>query len=321
MILAGYGVVEGYCGCEIISCMETVEIGRSDDGLSVFIDRYAAEADGIIVVARIKPHTCFTGDYESGIMKMMAIGLGKQYGAQACHARGFKCMAEMVPSFGRTIIKNARVLFGLGLIENAFGKTCKVASLTREEIPRLEPDLLHEAKSLMPRILFEETDVLIIDKIGKNISGDGMDPNVSGAWLTPYKSGGIRSQRIVVLDITDESHGNGAGAGMADMGTKRLLSKFDFEKSYANMITSRILNGVKLPLILPNDRLAIQAAITTCVDVDLNSVRVVRISDTEHIGEILVSESLFEEANSNPRMEVLCDLEDMAFGEDGNLSL
>lgn len=172
-ILAGYGIVEEYVGCPIVSSMEVKKIGQTEDGRDVFIDKNAAEADGIIISCRIKPHTAFRGPYESGIMKMMAIGLGKQHGAEVCHAEGFKNMAKNVPLFGQAILKYAPVLFAVATIENAFDETCKLIAINADEVAEKEPPLLKEAFTYMPRILVDECDVLVVDQIGKNFSGDG----------------------------------------------------------------------------------------------------------------------------------------------------
>lgn len=314
------GVTEEYCGCPIISCMDTVKIGTCEDGVDVYIDRHAAEADGIIVIGRVKPHTSFVGPYESGIMKMMAIGLGKQYGASVTHSRGFGEMARMVPMFGQTIINNCAVLCGLALVEDAHDRTCIVQALTREEIPLLEPELLKKAKALMPRILFDDCHVLVVDRIGKNISGDGMDPNITGRWATPYKTeGGIRAERVAVLDVTEESHGNACGAGMADACTRRVFEKMDFEMSYPNCITCKVLRGGYLPIILDSDKQAIQLCLKTCINNDWESARVIRIRDTLSLETIEISEALLEEAKANPNIEILSEMYQMAFNEDGNL--
>lgn len=180
-------------GCPLIASMEVVNIGITEDGREVYIDKAAASADGIIVAGRIKPHTGFRGPYQSGLMKMMAIGLGKQYGARVCHEEGFKRMAHNVEAFGKAVLQNSAVLCGVGIIENAFDQTWKLAAVEKEEIPVKEPGLLKEAEMHMPRILLQECDVLIVDEIGKNFSGDGMDPNVTGTFATPYASGGIKA--------------------------------------------------------------------------------------------------------------------------------
>jgi len=318
-IITDYGVTEEYCGCEIISCMDTVEIGKTPEGQAVFIDKYAAEADGIIVVGRIKPHTAFRGKYESGIMKMMAIGLGKQYGAQACHYEGFKKMAHMVPMFGQTILDNCKILFGVGLIENAFDKTAIIKALTPDEIVTEEPKLLQVAFTKMPKIKIERGDILIVDQIGKNISGDGMDPNVSGTWATPYASGGFQSQRVVVLDLTEETHGNSNGLGMADVTTDRAYHKVDADASYPNGLTSLILNVLKVPAHFRSDELALKAAAKTCTEGDRDNLRIVRIKDTLHLGEIWISESMLEEAKAMPDIEILTEPAPFAFDENGNL--
>lgn len=318
-IVNDFGVTEEYCGCEIISCMDTVEIGKTPTGLAVYIDKHAAEADGMIVVGRIKPHTAFRGEYESGLMKMLAIGYGKQYGAEACHFEGFKRMAEMVPMFGKTIIDNCNVMFGVGLIENAFDKTCIIKALTPAEIVTEEPKLLKIAFSKMPKIKIESGDILIVDQIGKNISGDGMDPNVSGTWATPYASGGFQKHRVVVLDLTEETHGSSVGLGMADATTIRATGKADPDATIPNSLTSLILNVVKTPPAFRSDKLAIQAAAKTCTESDRDNLRIVRIKDTLHLSEIWISEAMLEEAKAMPDIEILSEPAPFAFDENGNL--
>jgi hypothetical protein len=318
-ILHSYGITEEFCGCPIKAPMETTKIGYTNENHPVFIDKYAAEAEGIIVVNRIKPHTCFRGPYESGLMKMITIGLGKQKGADVCHQAGFKHMAKLIPLFANKILANCNILFGFATLENPFDETYKVMALTKEEIPQKEPGLLLEAKSLMPRILFDETDVLIVDKIGKNYSGDGMDPNITGTFCTPYASGGIKSQKIVVLDLSDESHGNAAGMGMADISTQRLFEKVDLEKTYPNGLTSTVLTNLKIPVILKSDKEAIQAAIKTCNEVDKKSVAIIRIPNTLQLEYIYISEVLYKKAKTMPGIEILEEPRPIVFNEQGNL--
>lgn len=318
-ILHSYGITEEYCGCKIISSMETTQIGYTPEGHPVWIDKYAAASDGIIVVNRIKAHTAFRGEYESGLMKMMTIGLGKQKGAEVCHKAGFKHMHHLVPLFGKSIIKYAPILFGLGIIENAYDETCKLAALLPGEIITEEPKLLIEAKKLMGRIWFDETDVLIVDKIGKNISGDGADPNITGAFLTPYAEGGIKAQRRIVLDLTDETHGNAAGIGVFDATTQRLFNRMNLEITYPNAVTNTVLSMVKIPIIMENDRDAIAVAIKSCNEIDYNNVRIIRIRDTAHLDEIWVSENMLDEVRDNPHLEQISDPEPLPFDEKGNL--
>ena len=244
-LLQEYGITEETMGCPLISSMEVTRIGATKDGRDVYIDQAAASADGIVVVGRIKPHTGFRGPFQSGLMKMMAIGLGKQYGARVCHEEGFQRMGYNVEVFGTAVLQNSPVLCGVGILENAFDKTWKIAALDKEEIIAKEPGLLKEAEAHMPRILLPECDVLIVDEIGKNFSGDGMDPNVTGTFATPYASGGIRAERICVLDLSPESHGNGMGSGMASAITKRVFDQLDLTTMYLNGFTCRNLKDRK----------------------------------------------------------------------------
>ena len=181
---------------------------------------------------------------------MMTIGLGKQYGASLCHQSGFKNMGRLVPMFANVILSNCPILFGLGIVENAYSRTYMLKALTPEEIPEKEPKLLVLARSLMPRILFDDIAVLVIDEIGKNFSGDGQDPNVSSRFATPYASGDFTIQKVCVLDLSDKSHGIMIGAGCADTCTQRLVDKSNLEASYINAITSTVFDCVRLPMIL-----------------------------------------------------------------------
>ncbi len=318
-ILHGYGVTEDYIGCPILSSMETVCIGQTDDGRDVHIDRNAAEADGIIVSCRVKPHTGFRGPYESGIMKMMAIGLGKQYGAECCHNEGFKNMGENVPRFGKAIIKHANILFATAMIENAFDKTMKIAMVDAPDIAETEPRLLKEAYAAMGKIIVGECDVLIVDEIGKNISGAGMDPNITGTFITPYASGGLKWQRIALLDLTDESCGNAIGIGPATSITRKLFDKMDLNSMYANGITSTVLGNSKIPAIMDTDKEAIQICLRTCTGVDHSKLKVVRIINTLEIEHILLSEAYLEEVDRYPDLIVESDPQEMVFDDNGEL--
>ncbi|MCG8484037.1 MAG: nickel-dependent lactate racemase [Clostridia bacterium] len=318
-VLFSYGVTEEYVGCEIISSMQTIPIGQTEEGHTVYIDKNAKSADAIIVCGRIKAHTGFHGDYESGLMKMMAIGLGKQQGAEVCHESGFKNMARLIPIFGNCIREKSNIICGLGIIENAFDQTHKIIALTNEEIPCEEPKLLLEAKSLMGKLYFENTDVLVVDRIGKNISGDGMDPNVTGTFGTPYATGGIKAERVVVLDLTEETHGNANGIGMADITTKRLVDKMNIDITYPNAITSTLLCMVKIPLFTSNDREAVQLALKNCTEADKENPRIIRIKDTMHLEYIYISEQMLEEAKNNPNLEIVDTSKEWDFDERGNM--
>lgn len=256
-LLEGYGITEDYCGCPILSSMETVRVGQLPDGDEVRMDRFAHEADAVIVVGRIKAHTAFRGTYESGLVKMMAIGMGKRAGADSLHRAGFGKMGERLPLYAKVVFDNCNVIFGVAPIENEFDQTCRIEVIPAEEIFDQEPELLRYAKSRLPRILLPETDVLIVGEIGKNFSGSGMDPNVTGTFGTPYATGGIQKQRVVVLDLSEQTHGNFIGLGMADTTTKRAFEKLDTNAAYFNMLTSTVLCVGKIPMVLEDDKLAI----------------------------------------------------------------
>lgn len=299
--------------------MEVREIGRTPDGRPVQIDARAAAADGIVAVNRVKPHTSFTGPYESGLMKMLAIGLAKQAGAEVCHQEGYANMAANIEKYGRAILRDAKVLFGVAILENAYDQTCEVAALPPEEIAKREPALLLRAKALMPGILLPNVDVLVVDRMGKNISGLGMDPHITGCFATGYASGPPRPGKLAVLDLTDETHGNANGIGVADVTTRRLLERFDPEVTYPNAITATLTQAVRMPLVMDSHKLAIQAAIKTAPGFDKARIRMVRLRDTLHLSEILISEAMLPDAAANPRVEVLGEPEELSFDGEGNL--
>ena len=321
-ILYSYGITEEFCGCPIKSSMETVLIGYVEEegkSLPVYIDKFAYEADGIVAVNRIKAHSAFRGTYESGITKMLCIGLGKQKGADIIHNSGFKAFKTRIPLFGNYVRTHTNVMFGVGTIENAFDNTNKIVVLKNNEIPEKEPELLLYSKSLMPRIYFDSTDVLIVKEIGKNFSGSGMDPNITGTWSTPYGGGGINKQRTCVLDLTDVSCGNGLGIGQADTTTLRFLEKMDFLNMYPNALTSTVFLPIKLPMVMKNDAMAIKGAIKTCNDIVNDNIKIVFIKNSLEIEEIYLSKAFWEEAKNNENLEILEECKDVPFDEYGNI--
>ncbi|PKF86488.1 hypothetical protein CW306_22825 [Bacillus sp. BA3] len=311
-VLLQLGISEESVGASILSSMEVIKLDELPNGLPVYIDKLAYESDKIIVINRIKPHTAFRGPVESGLMKMITIGLGKQKGAEAAHAYSFKYMAEHVPEMAKISLAKAPIIFGLATIENAYDKPAKIVAVPAEELEEVEPGLLLEAKSLMPKIHFDSIDVLIVNELGKDISGDGMDPNITGNFATPYATGGPEVKRTVVLGLTEKTHGNANGIGMADMTTKAVMNEIEWEKGYANALTSTVTDVVKLPMFLDTQELAVKAAIKTCNAFNLNKVRVVRINNTLEIGEIWISESMMEEALKNKNLKILSEPEELA---------
>ncbi len=321
-ILRDYGITEEAMGCPVKSSMETVQAGLSGvRNQPVFVDKNASEADGILLFNRIKPHTSFRGPYESGLMKMMAIGLGKQKGAESIHHQSPAIMHELVEEYGRTILENCPVLGGIAVVENAYDDTYLIKGLTPQEIIDEEPKLKEISYRTIAKLLFGKCDVLVVDKIGKNISGDGMDPNISGRFVLPqYCSGGIDAEKVVVLDITDETHGNAQGIGLAEVTTRRLVDRMKLEMTYPTGVTNTFLHLMKIPMIMDNDREALQLALMCCPEAeDHDHMKLIRIPNTAHIGEIEISEGLLPLAKANPNIEILTDLYDLPFDGQGNL--
>ena len=318
-VLANLGVTPQSVGCPIGSSMEVVEIGRLANGLPVYMDKQAYGADGIVVLNRVKPHTAFRGRNESGIVKMLTIGLGKQKGAEACHAYSFKYMAEHIVLMAKQILATNKILFGIATVENAYDQIIKVAAAAPEEFIEIDRQLLVEAKANMASLPFKQIDVLVLDRIGKDISGDGMDPNITGRYPTPYASGGPEITKMVVLDLTERTHGNANGMGTADFATRRLVNKTNFTMTYANGLTSTVVGPTHMPTILECDQDALLAAIKTCNAKDQQQARIVRIADTLHLGKMQISEALVEEALQLPGVTLLSEPAELLFDETGNL--
>lgn len=319
-ILSTFGITEETMEVPIKSSMEAVCIHEFEDGFKVYVDKNAHEADGIIVINRIKPHTSFRGSYESGLMKMMTVGMGKQLGADQIHAAGPKVMGTNIERGGKTVLELENVICGVALLENSYDQTCGIYVLEPQDIINQEPALQAQAKKNMPHLMFEKPDVLAIDYIGKNISGPGMDPNIT---YTFNPNSGIptdgKAHRIVVFDLTDETHGAGAGVGNADFTTKRLYSKFNADQTYPNLLTAGFPEPGKMPMLMDNQKLTIQAAIKTASLTDPRQVRMVRIKDTLHLGEIEISEAMIPEAEALSNVEIISEPYELDFNEDGDL--
>jgi hypothetical protein len=318
-VLEHYGITEAAMGCPIRSSMEVVQIGEVK-GIPVFCDKNVWGADHIAVVARIKAHTDFTGEIESGLFKMMAIGLGKQHGAEhyhrAGHAYGY---AEVFPLVGKKVLETARILFGVGLVENGYEETAKVQALLPKDFEAGEKALLQDAKAWMARLPFDVLDLLIVDDLGKNISGAGMDTNVIGRPFVQKALDRPKIRRIVVRDLTPESEGNAVGIGMADVTTRRLVDKINYQAMYMNAITSGVSEGAKVPMTFDTDREAIQVALAMIGLTPPERARIVRIKTTLHLTEMDVSEALLPEVKANERLSVVTQPAPFAFDAQGHL--
>jgi|OpeIllAssembly_1097287.scaffolds.fasta_scaffold35767_3 hypothetical protein len=319
-ILEHYGITEATMGCPMKSSMEVVEIGKVK-GTTVFCDKNAWGADHIVVIGRVKTHTDFDGEIESGLYKMMAIGLGKQHGAENYHRAGHHySYAEIFPLVGQAVLDSGHVLFGLGIVENGHDQTAKVQAIPPKDFAPAEKALLKEAKAWMARLPFEKLDVLIVDELGKNISGAGMDPNVIGRASVQKPAGKPHVRILFVRDITPEAEGNAIGVGFAEMTTKRLVRKINYAAMHMNAITSGVAEAAKVPMAFDTDRQAIETALGMIGLTPPEQARVVRIKNTLHLTEIDCSEALLAEVKGHKRLTPATAPAAMTFDAQGNLT-
>jgi hypothetical protein len=317
-VLASYDIAPESIGCDIRSSMETVELGEVRPGVPVFVDRNAFEgADIIVPINRVKPHTDFTGEIESGLMKMIAIGLGKQRGADTFHRQGFATFYELIPAVAEFTLSKANIPFGLALVENGYARLSRIEAVPRDKIWKRERELLAEAREQMARLPLGNIDVLVLDYIGKDISGLGMDSNVVGRYYTGPTGAGPSIQRIVVGDLTAETEGNAVGIGMADIVLRRAVEKMDAHKTYMNCITAKTPEGARVALTLDTDRQALSVAIACCLKVEPSTARIVRIRDTKHLGLLYVSEPALADVLATGRCEIVRPLEAIEFDRNG----
>lgn len=320
-MLKKLGITKESVGCEIISSMDVVEVGRTSKDLPVYIDKNAANADGIILLNRVKLHTSFRGKYESGLIKMMAIGLAKRKGADMTHFLRYENMAENLVEVGKIALNNLNIICGVASIENGYNEVADVFVLNKDEILQEEPKILEKSKRLMPRIYLDDIDVLIVNEIGKNISGTGVDTNIVGRFHTNAASGGPNTVKLGFLDISEKSGGNGNGMGLADFVSKKFFRKIDFESTYINAITSTEPNSVKLPLVLDNDKYVFQGCVKLCGVKNIQDIKLVIINNTKELDEIYMSKSAFENAVDKSKVKKESELFDIPFDEEGNLDL
>jgi hypothetical protein len=318
-ILAHYGITEASMACPIKASMDVVEIGKTK-GTTVFCDKNAWEADHIVVVGWVNAHPDFSGEIESGLFKMMAIGLGKQEGAEHYHRAGqHYSYAEIFPLVGRTVLDTGHVLCGLGILQNGYGETARVKALLPRDFESGEKALLREAKAWKPRLPFEAIDLLIVDEMGKNINGAGMDPLVIGRPTIQKPADRPRIRHLFVRDLTPESEGNAIGIGFADMTTWKLVRKIDYAAMYMNGITSSDTHDSKVPMAFDTDRDAIRTALNMNGLTPPEQARVVRIKNTLLLTEMAVSESMLTEVQANRRLSRITDPMPLTFDGSGGL--
>jgi hypothetical protein len=322
-LVESYGVREEYVGCPIRSNMETVVVGQAAEGFPIHVDRLAFEADHLLVCNRVKPHTDFSGPIESGLMKMLLIGLGKCTGAAVYHraVRDFG-FDRVVRSAAREVLSRCRVLAGLAVVENAHDETAHVEAILPQDIERREGELLVMAKRWLPRLPFDDIDVLLIDRIGKNISGTGLDPNVVGRKSNDHKAmeGELpKVKRIALRGLAEASHGNAIGMGIAEFCRSRLLREADLAATRLNGLVSGHIAAIMAPLDYETDREMLAAALQTIGLADPPNAKFLWIADTLHVGELLCSAAYLPEARRRGNLEILTDLHELPFNSEGNL--
>ena len=324
-IIEGYGVTEEYVGAPIKASMETVQVGQTEDGVPVFFDKYAFEADHVAVVGRIKPHTDFVGEIESGLHKMMLIGLGKHKGAALYHqAIVHYSFDRIIRSVGQQVIDQCGVLLGLGIVENQYDQTALLKGVAPEELVEREKELLVLAKKWMPRLPFDHVDLLIVDEIGKNISGAGMDTNVVGRKFHDNHAAEKeypKVTRILVRGLTPETHGNASGIGTAEYAHRRAVEEMDREITYINCMTGNHPSGAHIPLYFDTDQICIEKALQTVGLREPGEERIMRIHNTLDLGELLVSEAYRAEVEAREDLSIVEEAAPMPFDTSGDLPL
>jgi len=322
-VLASYGVTEEYCGCPIRASMETIVVCQTAEGFDVHFDRHAFDADHVVVCNRIKPHTDFVGDIESGLMKMMLIGLGKHEGAKVYHrAIQDYSFGQIVRSVAGQVLASCRIVAGLAIVENGYDETAYIVGVAPEEFEAREKELLITAKKLLPRLPFDRIHLLIIDEIGKNISGTGMDTNVVGRKFQVHRAAREefpKVKRIMIRGLTEATHGNAAGIGLAEFCTRRAIEQTNVESTRINCLTAGHISAAMLPLDYPTDRATIEVALPTVGMVAAPQAKIVWIHNTLELGEVECSAAYLDEARGRPDLEILTDPRPLPFDGEGNL--
>ncbi len=318
-LIESYDITEAKMKMPIVSSMQVVGLGQLGNGKPIYLDKNAHKADGIILINRIKPHTAFRASYESGLLKMLTVGLGKQFGADVYHSGGVNKLGEYILEAGKFLLDRVNVIFAVAILENAYGEISKIEVLGKDEILGREPILLQEARKSMPYIKFRDLNLLIVDKIGKNYSGAGMDPNITGKFINPEIIYNPIADKIVILALSDETNGNANGIGLADFISKRALRQMDLTSTYMNSLTSGVTESSKIPMLFDTDKLAIKAAIRLSKQSNPSKLRIVRISNTLELEHIYISEELVKEARGRKDILINDELKPMPFNNKGNL--
>jgi Lactate racemase N-terminal domain len=320
-LLRELGVTEDSVRCPIRTEMDTVVLGTNSFGLPIHFDRNAIEADGIVLLNRIKPHTSFTGRYESGLLKMLTVGLGKRQGAAQVHKLGLPGLRALIPEVGAFLLGRVPVVLGLAILENARDQTARIVAVKPEDLLEAEPQLLEQSRALMARLPFDQIDVLVVGELGKNYSGTGMDPNVIGRQRVETMPDLPKPviTRIAVLDLSVETRGNALGIGLADLTTERLVRGIDPTPMRVNSMTSNFLSRARVPLALPADGDVIASCLDTCWRISRDQARMVLIPNTLEISSFWISPPLVDEVEAHPELSLETQFRPIPFDERGNL--
>ncbi len=323
-VIESYGITEAFCGCPIRSSMETIVVCQAQEGFPVYFDRFASQADHVLVCGRVKPHTGFVGDIESGLMKMMLIGLGKHDGAKIYHRAIMNySFGQIVRSVAREVLSRCKIVAGVAIVENGYDETAKIAAVAPGEFEAREKELLLDARQWMPKLPFQNVDLLIIDEIGKNISGAGMDTNVVGRKYYDHKAAPDewpKVKKIILRGLTKDTHGNATGTGMAEFCHSRLLDQIDVRATRINCLTGGHAPAAMLPLDYPTDREILENAFPAIGLIEPPDARVLWIHNTLDVVEVECSVAYLDEARDRDDLEIIVPPRSLPFDDHGDLT-
>ncbi len=318
-MIAGYNITEESMGVPILSSMDVVQYADLN-GIPLYCDKNAMESDGIVILNKVKPHTDFRGSHESGMAKMMAIGIAKHKGAAMFHTFGFARFPELIPAVAEKFLDNCPFAFGVGVVQNAYDDICNIDVCTKENFLETDARLLEIAKSKIAKFKFDHVDLLIIDEIGKNISGNGYDPNITGRNLADNMKDALDCKKVFIRSLTPESHHNGAGLSSADVTLRKVVNDVDFGVTWTNALTTGFTTACRVPLYQETDLDAIRLCLRTCYNMDYKMARIVRIKNTLQMDTIQVSVPLYETIKDLADVEYVSGPEPMRFNENGDLT-
>ena len=318
-VLEHYGITEESMGVPIRATMETVEIDHLENGLPVHFDKIAYQSDGVIAVNRVKVHTAFKGEIESGLHKILSVGLGNHRGASLVHYLGVKGLKHYMVEFAKVILKKAPIIGGFGILENGYDRTLEIKGARPEDFAQVDSELLTKCKKILPRLPVDKVDLLVVQEMGKNISGTGMDTNIVGGIKDSGDSAQPEIKKILVLDITEESEGNSVGIGIAHMITENLYKKIDYKAMYTNAITATFFDRARVPIVFPTEQEAIEAGLKAIWNLPGVPPRIIIIRNTLKLDEIYVSKAIWEEIKEKQSISSIGNWETMQFNESGEL--